>query len=60
MELKSIMKFKRMTDNIVLIVPLWNWNKHGALKPYEFLCFNRTFMELKSASRDLFDRNCLF
>ena len=32
----------------VLIVPLWNWNDEESNKLSKRVCFNRTFMELKS------------
>ena len=31
----------------VLIAPLWNWNRQRHSKPWQSLCSNRTFMELK-------------
>ena len=35
-------------DNVVLIVPLWNWNTIARDGKVLEICFNRTFMELKS------------
>ena len=34
-------------NNIVLIVPLWNWNLDGFKSTNVEDSFNRTFMELK-------------
>ena len=37
----------------VLIVPLWNWNMADVLsRMFSFFCSNRTFMELKSKTRN--------
>ena len=35
----------------VLIVPLWNWNRHNLGGPAPDLCSNCTFMELKYDNR---------
>ena len=35
---------------VVLIVPLWNWNTESLLEIEEVESFNRTFMELKYLS----------
>ena len=35
---------------LVLIVPLWNWNTQSNYVEVGMTCFNRTFMELKSAA----------
>ena len=40
-------EYKLLTDNYVLIVPLWNWNETEADKGATAEGFNRTFMELK-------------
>ena len=43
--------------DIVLIVPLWNWNMILTLfVMQDFLCSNRTFMELKRRSESTFRR----
>ena len=48
MELKYIWAFQMIQIwELVLIVPLWNWNNVGAVNEKPLLCSNRTFMELK-------------
>ena len=47
MELKYDDALKYIKRDIVLIVPLWNWNDVGAATGLTEEGFNRTFMELK-------------
>ena len=39
---------KLVNELYVLIVPLWNWNLLQEYTTLVNVCFNRTFMELKS------------
>ena len=47
MELKYQGSWSNQRTNLVLIVPLWNWNELEELVEAGYLGFNRTFMELK-------------
>ena len=48
-----------LADSIpVLIVPLWNWNRGEPSPRTPWACFNRTFMELKSAHQEADCRRC--
>ena len=47
MELKPTLPVSLLTGNIVLIVPLWNWNVIDIGRIAFTEGFNRTFMELK-------------
>ena len=47
MELKSSAELTMHFVKTVLIVPLWNWNVGILDERSSFVCFNRTFMELK-------------
>ena len=47
MELKFDLNILLPLVDYVLIVPLWNWNKHDDYKSVFIGGSNRTFMELK-------------
>ena len=53
MELKLWMQFLTLLGMMVLIVPLWNWNKEWGKNVLFSWGFNRTFMELKLSIRSL-------
>ena len=50
MELKWSQRLRRLVQQRVSIVPLWNWNIVQYRRFRIGLCFNRTFMELKLSS----------
>ena len=47
MELKFFRRISIIHRHVVLIVPLWNWNRLAAAYTWDLDGFNRTFMELK-------------
>ena len=51
MELKSAAFSSFAASWLVLIVPLWNWNRGTRSMKAIVTGFNRTFMELKFANR---------
>ena len=55
MELKYLCQTHGSFLRVVLIVPLWNWNTSSWGEDALKARFNRTFMELKSQTAELYD-----